>query len=171
MHTPPTNADLATGLRAASAGTYAAEAAVELLIRHEVWLAEPAFVDECLEPDDAGEFIGISWARVAQHVNRVDAQPSDRAIALIAAQLGGYPDPGELPVDVAAMPPLAWLLASLERKDVDLVLASISHAAGTHDHVEHVMEPGESGEWRVTPTSPRLRPGPLYPWPEALLSE
>lgn len=122
MNTPPIDADLALGLRAAAAGTYAAEAAVELLIRHQAWLTRSTFVHECLEPDDAGEFIGISWARVAQHVNRVDAQPSDRAIALIAAQLGGYPDPGE------------------------------------------------SGEWRVTPTSPRLRPGPLHPWPAALPS-
>lgn len=170
MNTTPIDADLALGLRAAAAGTYAAEAAVELLIRHQAWLTRSTFVHECLEPDDAGEFIGISWARVAQHVNRVDAQPSDRAIALIAAQLGGYPDPGEQPVDVAAMPPLAWLLASLDREDVDLVLAAISHAAGAQDHIEHVMEPGESGEWRVTPTSPRLRPGPLHPWPAALPS-
>jgi hypothetical protein len=166
MNTTPIDAELAVGLRAGAAGSYAAEAAVELLIQHGTWLQRPDFVLECLDVDDAGDFVGVSWALVAQHVNAVDAQPSERAVALIAAQLGGYPEPEEPPVDIASMPPLAWLLASLSRGDVDLVLAAISHAAGTHDHVEHIGEPGAAGEWPITATSPRLRLGSLHPWPD-----
>jgi hypothetical protein len=69
-------------------------------------------------------------------------------------------------------PQLAWLLANLERPGVDLVLAAISHAAGTHNHVLHVGEPttgGHGDQWQVTATSPRLRPGPLHPWPPPAL--
>ena len=80
-------------------------------------------------------------------------------------QLGGFPDPLDVQIELAEVPPLAWLLASLERRNVDLVLGAISHAGGTHHHVEHVGEPvpGEAAvEWCVTSTSPRLRLGPLY---------
>lgn len=47
-----------------------------------------------------------------------------------------------------------------------------SHAGGSHDHVHHVGEPvpgDPTGEWRITNTSPRLRPGPLHAWPEPAL--
>jgi hypothetical protein len=165
MNTTPvtelTADELVTSLRFAAAGTYADEAAVELLIRHRTWLTQPKFLSACLYVVDA-DMVGANWPAVARYVTDADAQPADRAVALIAAQLAGYPEP----VDIATMPPLAWLLASLPRDAVDLVLAAISHAAGTHQHVEHVGEVSEAGEWRITATSPRLRPGPLHPWPD-----
>ncbi|MFB9957149.1 hypothetical protein [Cellulomonas denverensis] len=162
-----TVSELIAGLRAGAEGSYPAEAATELLVRHGAWLARPWFVQECVYAlDDRADVLAVDWRAVQTHVGAAQGSPAERAIALVAAQLGGYPDPADEAIDLQGMPPLAWLLVNLERRDVDLVLAAVSHAAGTQDHVDHVMEPGESGEWRVTSTSPRLRPGPLHPWPE-----
>jgi hypothetical protein len=170
MNTPPpvnlTAEDVTIGLRVAAAGSYPAEAAVELLIRHQGWLMRPEFVATCVYAlDDEGQALAVDWAAVVENVAEADAPPADRTVARIAAQLGADPFDPEAAQAVSTVGSLALLLASLNRSQVDLVLAAISHAAGTHDHVEHIGEPGEAGEWRVTPTSPRLRPGPLHRWP------
>jgi hypothetical protein len=161
--------ELVTGLRAGAAGQYPKEAAVELLIRHWNWLARPAFTQHCVHSDDGTpRALTVSWWRLVEHAHADEIQPNDRAIALIAAQLGGFLDPLHVTIDMDEIPPLAWLLANLKRPEVELTLAAISHAAGAHDHVLHVGEPvsdGQTEQWRVTATSPRLRPGPLHPWP------
>lgn len=164
--------ELVDGLRAAAAGSYPAEAATELLIRHWRWLARPEFLRACLRALDGDSELrlAVDWSAVAVHVTTTDAPPAERAVALVAAQLGQSPDPTtRLPSRMSSLVPLGFLLIGLERRDVDLVLAAVSHGAGTQDHVEHVGEPGPMGEWRPTSTSPRLPLGPLHPWPEPAL--
>lgn len=165
--------ELATGLRTGAAGQYPREAAVELLIRHWNWLAKPVFTQQCVHSvDGTPDALIVSWWRLVEHAHADEIQPNDRAIALIAAQLGGFPDPLDVTIDMGDMPPLAWLMASLQRQDVDLVLAALSHAGGTHDHVDHVGEPvrgSPAGEWRITNSSARLRLGSLHAWPEPAL--
>lgn len=166
----PLGEDLARALRAGAEGSYPAEAATELLIRHGRWLARARFVQECVYAlDDRADMLAVDWRAVQAYVGAAPGTPAERAIALVAVQLGGYPDPAEAPIDLQGMPPLAWLLVNLERDDVDLVLAAISHAAGTQDHVDHLGELTAAGEWQMTPTSPRLRLGPLHAWPEPAL--
>lgn len=160
-------AHLTSALRAGAVGSYPAEAAVELLIRDGRWLARPDFVRACVcALVDDGEVLAVDWSAAQRHVTAVEATPAERAVGLIAVQLGAYPDPAEAPIDAQGMPPLAWLLPNLARADVDLVVAAISHAAGTHHHVDHVGEPTPAGEWLTTPTSPRLSLGPVHAWPE-----
>ncbi|RMI13240.1 hypothetical protein [Cellulomonas triticagri] len=158
--------ELVAGLRAGAAGSYDTEAGVELLIRHWTWLATPGFVRECVTARDPdGDLLDVDWTRVAACALAPQADPAPRAVALIAVQLAGYPKLSSEPVSLGTLPPLAWLLRTLSRRDVDLVLAAISHATGTHHQVHHLGEPDPDGTWHVTSTSPRLRPGPLHDWP------
>jgi hypothetical protein len=165
--------ELVDGLRAGAAGSYPVEAATELLIRHWRWLARPEFLRACLRALDGDPELrlAVDWSTVEMHVTTADAPPSERAVAVIAAQLGQRPDQTASPPRPTSSLglPLGFLLTCLERRDVDMVLAAISHSAGTQDHVEHVGEPNATGEWRPTSTSPRLRLGPLHPWPEPAL--
>ncbi|MBW0254485.1 MULTISPECIES: hypothetical protein [unclassified Cellulomonas] len=167
--------ELTNGLRSGAAGRYPSEAAVELLIRHWTWLARPGFARDCVwAPAGESDVLFIRWDRLIAHASseQVDLPPADRAVALIAAHLGAWTDPQADWPGLERIPPLSWLLASLPRAEVALVLAAISHAAGTHDQVDHVGEPGEgdgADRWRVTATSPRLPLGPLYQWPDPAL--
>ena len=58
------------------------------------------------------------------------------------------------------------MISGLDRGNAALVLAAISHAAGTHEHREYVPTVLDDGTRLVDLTSPRLGLGPLYPWPE-----
>jgi hypothetical protein len=92
-------------------------------------------------------------------------QPGERAIVRIGAQLAGYHDPIATPVETLTVHPLGWLLASLTRDEVDLVLGAIAHATGSHREVEHLGESDGAGGWRITPGSPRLQHASLHDWP------
>ena len=55
----------------------------------------------------------------------------------------------------------------LDRANVALVLAAVSHAAGTHEHGDHVYTvDAESGEMRREAATPE-NSGPLFPWPSS----
>ncbi|HUX71741.1 MAG TPA: hypothetical protein VMV41_14580 [Cellulomonadaceae bacterium] len=88
--------------------------------------------------------------------------PADRAILTVAASLAGYPSTEAGAADRWTPIPLRWELANLDRHDTALVLAAISHATGSHDHVEHLTD--TSGA--VTPSTPRIALGPLVDWPQ-----
>lgn len=166
--TQETPDELALALRVGAVGSYAAEAAVELLIRHGYWLGRPGFVEACLVPLDAeADTLGVDWMAVVDQVRVSDAAPAHRAVAEIAAQIGVGLDVASTEIVAAELRPLRWLLASLDRGDLDLVLAAIAHAGGTHDQVEHVGAPTPAGEWAATSTSPRVGRGSLHPWPPA----
>lgn len=157
--------ELTTGLRAGAAGTHATEAAVELLIRHWRWLTRPDFVRACVEHVDGAPdpVLSVDWQAARTHAESTAAPESERAVVLIAAQIGTLPGAEHGIPDT--YPSLGWLIPSLGRMDVDLVLAAISHAGGTHDDVEHLEELGMTGERGVTPSSVRLIPGAVHPWP------
>ncbi|GEM_PF-2809400 len=158
---------LLAGLRAGAVGSYLTEAAVELLIRHLTWLTRPGFVRACIcALEDDREVLAVDWIVAQRHLATAYAKPAERAVGLIAVQLGTCQDPAEAPIDAQRMPPLALLLPNLSRADADLVLAAVSHAAGTHDHVDHVGDLKTTGEWWPTATSQRLRLGPAHAWPE-----
>lgn len=145
-----------TGLRAAAVGDYRAEAATELIVRHGVWLAEQETVDRLVDLVDLfGEDLSVNWSEAAAISDGTTGTPEDRAVLAIAASTAQF----ATPVDLFAR------LSQLQRANVDLVLAAISHATGAHRHVEHVGEPGPAGEWAITPTSPRVHVGALHPWP------
>lgn len=159
--------ELTTGMRRAGRGDLRREAAAELLIRHWKWLTRPHLLATWMHlsgPDS--DLVDVNWALVATCADLSDAPPAQRAVATIAAQRAGHPAPGDLPAGAGKTPALGWLLANLDRADVALVLAGISHAAGTHLRVEHVGEPTPDGRWIPTSTSPRLRLEALHAWPE-----
>ena len=111
-------------------------AAVELLIR--------AFggrfatrVQPWIRQSESGRF----WcdpAVIAEYAGALSGGER-RVLAVVACLLGG--DPVDL-VDVAP---------GLDRINLTLVLAAVSHAGGSHQHTE----------WRTG-----IQPGPIVPWPD-----
>lgn len=133
----------APGLRAWARGGYAAEAAVELLIRgldgrlvsrDRPWVrSNPEARWYWLDPGAiASEAGGLSGGE-------------RRLLAVAGALLDGLP-----------LPDLGATLAALDRDNLALVLAAMAHAGGSHEHVER----------RLTAEGPVYeRLGPLVDWP------
>jgi hypothetical protein len=96
--------ELVDGLRAGARGSYPSEAAVELLIRHWTWLARPDFLRDCVFGEDASA-LAVRWWRLVELAPSDDVEPANRAIALFATQLGGFPEPAERPVDLEQVGP------------------------------------------------------------------
>ena len=163
---PLSEAEASAGLLAAAHGSYPDEAAARLLIAHGSWLRRADFRDQFVTVDTVdqagGGAVRIDWPRAVRETAEWVIAPADRAILTIAASLAGYPNP-EAAADSRWTPiPLRWELANLNRHDTALVLAAISHATGSHDHVEHLAD--TSGI--VTPSTPRIALGPLVDWPQ-----
>lgn len=149
--------DLVAGLRAEAVGRLALEAAVELLIRHDRWLREPALVDRLVRVDDPlGEDLRVDWDTAADLIAEALLQPEDRSVLAIAASIA-----------VGEPVALSQRIPAMRRDTVALVLAAIAHAAGTHLQVDHVGELNTAGEWVATSTSPRVSLGPVVSWPDA----
>ncbi|MDA8438638.1 MAG: hypothetical protein M0Z51_07235 [Propionibacterium sp.] len=162
-----TSDEVNAGLRAGAHGSYQDEAAVELLIRHNTWLRRQDFLDQFVSGDLAG--IGrayVNWVRAVRQTVEWVMSPAERSVLVIAASLAGHPNP-EAPQSAQWTPiPLAWTLANLDRRDIALILAAISHATGSHDHVEHLAANLPNGGTAITTTSPRITLGPLFDWPQ-----
>lgn len=129
-------------LRAWAKGTYPEEAATELLIR--------AF---------GGRFAGTGWGwmqtneagapwidfeSIPSHIGALSG--GERRFLLLVASLAGA-----VPVT------LGDVLSGLDRDLVNLVLAAVAHAAGTHEGVEVVHSPDGHATFSRAAT--------LYPWP------
>jgi len=147
--------ELRRGIRAWSAGSYPLEAAAELLIRHDHWLRRRDFLERCALMSAGRAYVTILWDIVPEVTDDLPHNRTNRAIALIAGELAGHPAPHSL----------GHTLTGLDRANLDLVLAAISHAGGTHHNVEHLGAPGDGTPATVTSTSVRIRLGPLHPWP------
>jgi hypothetical protein len=86
---------LTAALRAYAAGLWCAEAAVELLIGHAVWLRRSAFVDRFVIVETDPGLVGqtalawVDWhgAAGAVQAGRLPCSSSERHILLIAASL------------------------------------------------------------------------------------
>ena len=144
----------AAGLRAWAKGIYPLEAGVELLIR----TSGGRFASSALPWIRAGEDPGWWWVDVDQFTEDALAAYSGgetRVLRIAAALLGGRPV--NLYQDIPGQ----------DRDHVQLVLAAIAHASGSHEHSGRLV-PDPEGRYRASDGT-RLsfrRLGSLYPWPE-----
>jgi hypothetical protein len=137
-----TAAGVVAGLRGWAAGSYADEAAVELLARafggRFASLAYP-----WVRRGDSGR----PWLDPARFVDAtgVYSGGEQRVLSVVEALTGGRP-----------VPDLPGVLAGVDRPTLALVLAAFSHAAGAHEHQE--TSHGAQGLLFS-------RPGPVVAWP------
>ncbi len=122
---------LAALLRAESYGSYASEAATELLIEHHRWLTRPDFIANCvgwLDPADhitlrlpgpATERASIMWAKVPAFVDSVAASTTEANVLRLAAELAG--------IDTGVA--LGRLLVNLDDHNGPRVADAITHVA------------------------------------------
>jgi len=131
------------GLRTWARGGYAAEAAVELLVR--------AMDGRSASPDwpwvRANPISGWYWIdpdAIIAGSGRLSGGER-RLLAVVAALVGGPP-----------LSDLADVLAGLDRSNLALVLAAFAHAGGSHEHTL----------LQFTDAGPEFdRPGALVDWP------
>jgi len=167
--------DLSELLRTSALGGRARVAAMELLIRSNVWLHRDSFRDVCVVVEGPT----ARWPGQA-HVAYINWEAVGEALtAYDAGEGGGWVEgcsDGErrliqIAYDIAAGPMSE--VSMLARGDVALVLAVISHASGTHERAggsDHVYEtdPETGGVLRI-PATPE-NSGPLFPWPSVPLA-
>ncbi len=111
---------IAALLRQRATGSYADEAAVELLIAHRTWLDRPDFLTACVDYDHDGSdpVVWVDWQAVPAFVDGAPCSASEGRILRIAAELSG--------IDTAC--PLADLLCGLDARNSVLVVDAIAHA-------------------------------------------
>jgi hypothetical protein len=151
-------AGLEIGLRQWAAGSYLDEAAVELLIRSR-WTRRASFVSDCTRALEGGRGSWIDWETVGQ----ILAGERDSAVWAASG--------GELRVlkiaDAIAHGLLAEAVPGLDRLHLDLVLAAIAHAGGSHQH-NGPLAPDPNGRWMDRESGQRMAfplIGSLHPWP------
>jgi hypothetical protein len=128
-------------LRAWAKGIYGLEAATELLIRgFDGRFADPGC--PWVHPTASGHW--IDFDSIPAQINALSG--GEQRFLQIAAAL----DDGNVKVN------LGRCLTGLDRKHVHLVLAAVSHAAGTHQHSQ--LTSGPDGTIRID------RPGSIYRW-------
>jgi hypothetical protein len=116
---------LAEALRASSRGLYCAEAAVELLIGHLVWLLRGDFVGQCIETGEgmAGgtpmAWVDWSSAVAGLEAGRLPCSSGEGRVLRIAASLADG-----VPVD------LGQAVSGLDDANIVLVARAVLHAAG-----------------------------------------
>lgn len=138
-------------LRAWARGLYPLEAATELLIRGcggrftetgQAWI----------HVEDRGR----AWIDFEELTEQLAAggpwSGGERRLLVLAASLGA--DGGLLNDN----------LAGLDRDNLTLVLAAVSHAGGSHEHTPTPFLFDDAGNAYRNPDRERL--GPLYPWPQ-----
>jgi hypothetical protein len=104
-------------LRAAARGSYPEEAATELLIRgFGGRFTGPGWSWTCLDDDGA---LWINFALIRGHVEFLTAR--EQCYLLVAASIAS-----------ACAVVVGECMAELDRDEVDLVLAAVSHARGSH---------------------------------------
>ncbi|MCO7218374.1 hypothetical protein [Klenkia sp. PcliD-1-E] len=149
--------DLESALLRTAVGDYTAEAAILLLANAGYWLPALATADliavrfnEDPTAPPAGEVLGVGWAAIAWtdldaalHAGRIEGSSGQWRILRAAASIAD----GQ-PVD------LGDVASGLDRRHLQLLLAAISHAGGSHEHRP------------LSPHGFRHRPlPPLLAWP------
>ena len=106
--------ELAELLRHSASG-HAEQAAVGLLIEHDVWLRREDFVAACVGP------YAVDWNAAVRALDdgELPCSTSEAAVLRIAAGLGG------VAVDLRAM------LGGLDARNIVLVARAVMHANGT----------------------------------------
>lgn len=135
-------------MRAWARGTYPLEAATELLI-HGCGGRFAETGQAWVHVEDRGR----AWIDFEELTEQLAAggpwSGGERRLLALAASLGA--DGGLLNEN----------LASLDRDNLALVLASVSHAGGSHEHAPTPILIDDAGNAYRNPD--RERPGPLYP--------
>lgn len=145
-----TRHDTVAGLRAWAAGSYPLTAAVELLARaFDARFTHPG-LPWIATRNDPHRPVGLDADALAQGALDGPYSGGERRLLAIAASLAGGG-----PVDLCEAVP------GLDRDLLDLVLAALAHAGGSHDHP--VMAPHPAVGGALFPT--RERAGSLHPWP------
>jgi hypothetical protein len=119
MHTLTTDS-IAALLRQRATGSYADEAAVDLLISHGTWLERRDFLTTCVDYDNDGAdlVVWVDWHAVPAFLESAPCSASEGRILKLAAELSG--------IDTGC--PLADLLSGLDIHNSDRVLTAIGLA-------------------------------------------
>jgi hypothetical protein len=142
----------AAALRASAKGLYATEAATELLVRALSGRFTADAWPWVQVDDEDPSWVSIDWAAIEPNIGALSGG-EQRMLRLAAAIAGG------------ARIDLADAVTGLDRYNLTLVLAALSHAAGSHEHSEYLPAVLDDGRRLVTPDSPRIDYGPLVAWP------
>lgn len=144
------------------AGVYSAEAGVRLVLSPGDWatrLADHGLIDLDDRPTPDGERLAwIRWvdAIAALDDGRLYASGTAARLLRVAASIAA----GE-PVD------LSDAVSGLDRQNLALLLAALSHANGSQAHKEFIGErPPAGGPLLIRADSPRIDLGPVFDWPE-----
>lgn len=131
-------------LRAWAKGSYPYTAATELLIRAcdgvFAKLGNPWIIKE---PDYGN--VWIDFAQIPENLGGLSG--GERRVLMLAASLA----------DVGYGVELGDVLPGLDRKNMDLVLAAVAHANGSHEHSGMVENADGTASIKKLPS--------LYPWP------
>ncbi len=150
---------LAEALLRGASGMYTTEAAIRLLLAHGVWaarLAAAEFVE--LSDEDESEEPRYAWVGWRYAVAALDAgtltggSGSDNWVLRIAASLSEL----GVPVD------LSDAVTGLDRRNLALVLAALSHANGSHEHKDYAAKRPADGSPVVSADTPVLELGPVF---------
>jgi hypothetical protein len=110
-------------LKTGARGYHADEAAVALLIDHDMWLHRSDFVRTCVSIQEPVAFIDWPAAIAALDAGTLPCSTSEASILRIAAGLGA------VSVDLRAM------LCGLDSRNIVLVAEAVLHANGTNGTV------------------------------------
>jgi hypothetical protein len=144
--------ELAPMLRAWANGLFASEAAVELLIAHDVWPRRRDFLFTLVDAIDDGwgprgtvvPMASIDWDRVEAFLVSVQASRSEMSVLRLAASLAG----------ATVSRPLHDSTAGLDETNITLVLNAIAHRCGWHERGTTGLITGTLGESRPDQDGP-----------------
>src|SRR5215218_2500763 len=143
---------LAPMLRAWASGLFATEAAVELLIAHDVWPRRRDFLFTLVDAVDDGwarrgtvaPMASIDWDRVEAFLVSAPASRSEIAVLRLAASLAGS----------TVNRPLHDATAGLDETNTTLVLNAIAHRCGWHERGTTQLITGTLGASRADVDGP-----------------
>ena len=156
--------ELAPMLRAWASGMFASEAAVELLIAHDVWPRRRDFLFTLVDAVDDGwgprgsvvPMAAIDWDRVEAFLVSAPASRSEISVLRCAASLAG----------AAVNVPLHDATAALDETNSALVVNAIAHRCGWHQRgtsrlINGTLEEGGTGvDGGPAEAMSRYRPAP-----------
>lgn len=132
-----TSAELAPMLRNWAQGVLTIEAAINLIINHDVWLRRTDFLRACVVVAEDGidggtdvSMAAVSWHWAAIFANGAAASRSELAVLRLACSLGG--------VNTGALGDLA---SGLDPANAARVLDAVAHGTGWHEQgIRHTVD-------------------------------
>src|SRR3954470_7045680 len=149
-------------LRAWASGMFASEAAVELLIAHDVWPRRRDFLFTLVDAVDDGwgprgtvvPMASIDWDRVEPFLVSAPASTSEISVLRCAASLAG----------AARSVPLRDATKGLDETNAALVLDAVAHRCGWHERGTAALITGRFEEREASvkarSVAARYRPNP-----------